>query len=100
MRPHLLAKELRNPDGTTTRIPDIEVDICDLCGEQVYGAEAIRKIEAHKKSVATVTLHLPFLVYRNLEIQSHQHGHSLEDEISDVLISDYNRSNPASAEGE
>jgi YgiT-type zinc finger domain-containing protein len=93
MRPHVITKELRNPDGTVTRIPGIAVDICDLCGEHAYGVEALRKIEAHKKSIANLTLHLPFLVYRNLEIQAYQHGHAVEDEISSVLIADYNRRN-------
>jgi YgiT-type zinc finger domain-containing protein len=89
MQPHTITEELRNPDGTITYIPDLEVEICNVCGEQVYEVKAIRAIEAHKKSLATVNLCLPFLVYRHLEVQAHEHGHSIEDEISNVLISDY-----------
>lgn len=98
MHPHTITRELRNPDGTITSIPDINVDICNLCGEQVYNVKAIRAIESHKKNWATVNLRLPFLVYRNLEIQAHQNGHSLEDEISRVLVADYNCGKTLSAE--
>jgi len=89
MHPHTITKELRNSDGTITYIPNFEVEICNLCGEQVYDAKVIRRLESQKKKWATINLRLPFLVYRNLQIQAHQHGHTLEDEISRVLIADY-----------
>lgn len=98
MHPHAITKELHNPDGTIAYIPDIKVDICNLCGEQVYDVKVIRAIESHKKNWATVNLRLPFLVYRNLEIQAHQNGHSLEEEISRVLVADYNCGKTPSAE--
>jgi len=33
-------------DGQTYMVPDLEFHECPVCGEKVYGREAMRKIEA------------------------------------------------------
>jgi YgiT-type zinc finger domain-containing protein len=56
--------EIFHESGGKVIIQDIEIDICDTCGEKVFGYEAALKLDEFKKNSNQVVLNLKPEIYK------------------------------------
>ena len=66
-------------------IPDIEVDICDTCGEKVFGYEAAEKLEETKKKGNRVILYLKPELQTQISHLAEKHKKSFDEEVNFLL---------------
>ena len=66
-------------------IPEIEIDICDTCGEKFFGYEAAKKLEAVKKRGNRVTLYLKPKLLKRIEKLAEKHETSFDQEVNSLL---------------
>lgn len=68
-----------------TVIPNIEVDICDTCGEKFFGYEAAVRLEEIKKLGNRVTLYLNPELQKRIKTLAEKHKRSFEEEVKYIL---------------
>lgn len=44
--------QVREFDGQTYTVPDLEYQECPVCGEEIYGPDAVKKIEVYSPAFA------------------------------------------------
>ena len=77
--------EIANTLNKKTVIPNIEVDICDTCGEKFFGYDAAVKMEEIKKKSDRVTLYLNTELRRRIKTSAEKHKRSFEEEVKYLL---------------
>lgn len=77
--------EIVDASGDKVTIPEIEVDICDTCGEKFFGYEAALKLEEVKKKSARVVLNLKPEIYKQISNLAEKHRRSLNEEVNSLL---------------
>jgi YgiT-type zinc finger domain-containing protein len=80
-----IAHELVVKRGKQVIIPDLEVEVCDNCGEHIFDLEAARRIEAYKKHSGRFVLQLSPELYVSLSERAINHHRSLNEEINFLL---------------
>ena len=66
-------------------IPDVEIDICDTCGEKFFGYEAAKTLEAVKKKGNRVTLYLKPDLQKRIKKLAEKHETSFDEEVNSLL---------------
>ncbi len=77
--------EIVDASGSTVIIPNIEVDICNNCGEKFFGYEAALKLEQVKKNANRVVLNLKPELYKQISSLAEKHQRSFDDEVNYLL---------------
>jgi YgiT-type zinc finger domain-containing protein len=68
-----------------TVIPNIEVDICNACGEKFFGYEAAARLEEIKKKDNRVTLYLNPELQNRIKNSAEKHKRSFDEEVKYLL---------------
>lgn len=66
-------------------IPNIEVDICDTCGEKYFGYETAVKLEEIKKMGNRVILYLKPEIQTQITNLAEKHKRSFDEEVNILL---------------
>jgi YgiT-type zinc finger domain-containing protein len=69
----------------TIEVPDVEVWVCQRCGERFYPAASSRKIEAYKRYSGKFNVRVDPELHARLARQAEAHHRSLDQEISHLL---------------
>jgi len=77
--------EIADASGDKVIIPDIEVDICDTCGEKFFGYEAALKLEQAKKKGNRIVLKLKPELFKQISNLAEKHRRSLNEEVNSLL---------------
>jgi YgiT-type zinc finger domain-containing protein len=77
-----IAHELVSKQGKRVVIPDLDVEVCDHCGERVFDLAAVRQIEAYKRYSGRVLLRLDPELHRRLAELAKAHHRSLNEEMN------------------
>lgn len=77
--------EIVAASGSKVAIPDIEVDICDTCGEKFFGYEAALKLEQVKKKGNRVVLNLKPELFKQISNLAEKHRRSFDEELNYLL---------------
>jgi len=85
MRTRIIDYEIVDTSGEKVVIPDVEVDICDTCGEKFFGYEAALKLEEVKKKSARVVLNLKPEIFKQISNLAEKHRRSLNEEVNSLL---------------
>jgi YgiT-type zinc finger domain-containing protein len=76
--------------GREIVVPDVEVWVCDGCGEQVFPYESARKIETYKKYSGRLNLRINPEMHAELARRAKEHHQSLNQETSQLLEASLN----------
>jgi YgiT-type zinc finger domain-containing protein len=76
----------------TILVPDVEVWVCQRCGERFYPAESSRKIEAYKHYSGRLNVRINPELQAQLARQAKEHQRPLEQEVSELLEQGLRRS--------
>jgi len=77
--------EIQDAVGEKLVIPKVEADICDHCGQRIFGYEAARKLEQHKKRHHRVILRLKPKLRSHIAKLANEHNRTLDEEINRLL---------------
>ncbi|MBI4367199.1 MAG: toxin-antitoxin system HicB family antitoxin [Deltaproteobacteria bacterium] len=66
-------------------VPDVEVDVCTQCGDRIFSAEALRKIEDYKQCTGRLLLRLEPTLHAELLRHARAAHRSLNQEITYLL---------------
>lgn len=77
--------EIIDASGDKVILPDIEVDICDTCGEKFFGYEAALKLEQAKKKGNRIVLKLKPEIFKQISNLAEKHRRSLDEEVNSLL---------------
>lgn len=77
--------EITDTLNRKTVIPNINVDICDACGEKFFGYEAAVRLEAIKKKDQRVTLYLNPELQNRIKNLAEKHKRSFDEEVKYLL---------------
>jgi len=77
--------EIADTLNSKTVIPNLEVDICDACGEKFFGYEAALRLEEIKKKSNRVTLYLNPELQKRIKNLADKHKRSFEEEVKYIL---------------
>ncbi|MDZ7375049.1 MAG: type II toxin-antitoxin system MqsA family antitoxin [candidate division KSB1 bacterium] len=83
----IIDHEIVDGTGNTVVIPNIEVDICNHCGEKFFGYEAALTLEQVKKNANQVILNLKPELYQRISSLAEKHKRSFNDEVNYLLES-------------
>ena len=72
-------------DGRKFTVPDVEVDVCEKCGDRIFGAEALRKIEDYKQCTGKLLVRLDPALHAQLMREARESRRSLNQQISYLL---------------
>ncbi|MBI3950070.1 MAG: toxin-antitoxin system HicB family antitoxin [Acidobacteria bacterium] len=76
----------------TIEVPNVEVWVCQQCGERFYPAESSRKIETYKRYSGLLTVRVDPELHARLARQAQAHHRPLNQEISHLLEQGLRRS--------
>jgi YgiT-type zinc finger domain-containing protein len=76
----------------TIEVPDVEVWVCQRCGERFFPAESSRKIETYKRYSGHLNVRVNPDMHARLARQAKAHHRSLTQEISRLLEQGLRRS--------
>ena len=67
------------------KIPNIEVDICDVCGEKFFGYDAAVTLDEIKKKGKRITLFLKPELQKRISSLAKKHERSFDAEVNCLL---------------
>ena len=76
---------ITDASGKKSIIPNIDVDICDICEEKFFGYQAALKLEEIKKKNNRITLSLKPELQSLIKKSADKHERSFDDEINYLL---------------
>ena len=85
MQTKIIDYEIRNAVNDKTVIPKIEIDICDTCGEKLFGYKATLKLEEFKNKEDKISLQLRPELKTRISDLAKKHKRSFNDEINSIL---------------
>lgn len=77
--------EIIDTSGDKVNLPDIEVDICDTCGEKFFRYEATLKLEPAKKKGNRSVLKLKPEIFKQISNSAEKHRRRLNEEVTSLL---------------
>lgn len=72
-------------DGRKFTVPDVEVDVCDKCGDRTFSAESLRKMEDFKQCSGRLLVRLDPSLHARLLNEARESHRSLNQQISYLL---------------
>jgi YgiT-type zinc finger domain-containing protein len=77
--------KLKDENGREFVVPDLEVEICDFCGEKIFNMEAIRKAERIQGRVGKILIRLKPALQSALAARAQKNKRSLTQEAQHLL---------------
>ena len=76
---------LKDQNGKEFVVPDIDVEICDFCGEHIFNMQAVRKAEQIQGRPGKILLHLKPPLRAALSHQAQKNNRSITQEAYHLL---------------
>ncbi|MBI2346765.1 MAG: YgiT-type zinc finger protein [Deltaproteobacteria bacterium] len=76
---------VRLKDGRKFTVPDVEVDVCEKCGDRIFSADALRKVEDYKQCTGRVLLRTDPATHARLLRLARTSHRSLNQQIAYVI---------------
>jgi len=79
--------KLKDQNGKEFVVPDIDVEICDFCGEHIFNMEAVRKAEQIQGRAGRILIHLKPTMQTALSVRAQRNNRSITQEVYHLLES-------------
>lgn len=79
--------KLKDENGREFVVPEIDVEICDFCGEHIFNMQAVRKAERLKGQRGKILLYLEPTTEAALSARAKRNNRSLRQEAYHLLES-------------
>jgi len=76
---------LKDQNGKEFVVPDIDVEICDFCGEHIFNMQAVRKAEQIQGRAGKILLHLKPPLRAALSNRAQKNNRSITQEVYHLL---------------
>lgn len=77
--------KLKDENGSEFVVPDLEVEICDFCGEKIFNMEAVRKAERIQSRVGKILIRLKPALQSALSARAQKNKRSISQEAQYLL---------------
>lgn len=77
--------KLKDENGREFVVPDLEVEICDFCGEKIFNMAAVRKAEQIQGRVGKILIRLKPALQSALSARAQKNKRSITQEAQHLL---------------
>lgn len=77
--------KLRDQLGKEFVVPNLEVEVCDFCGEHIFNMKAVRKAERAQGRAGKILLHLKPPLQSELSVRAQKNKRSLKQEVYHLI---------------
>ena len=77
--------KLKDENGAEFIVPQLEVEICDFCGEHIFNMAAVREARAVQGNTGKILLHLQPALQNALAARARNNNRSLAQEAQHLL---------------
>jgi YgiT-type zinc finger domain-containing protein len=77
--------KLKDENGKEFVVPDLEVEICDFCGEKIFNMAAVRKAERIQGRVGKILIRLKPALQSALSARAQKNKRSLTQEAQHLI---------------
>lgn len=77
--------KLKDENGKEFIVPDLDVEICDFCGEKIFNMEAVRKAERIQGRVGKILIRLKPALQSALSARAQKNQRSITQEAQHLL---------------
>jgi YgiT-type zinc finger domain-containing protein len=77
--------KLKDENGKEFVVPDLEVEICDFCGERIFNMKAVRKAERIQGRAGKILIRLKPPLQATLSARAQKNKRSLKQEVHHLL---------------
>jgi YgiT-type zinc finger domain-containing protein len=77
--------KLKDESGKEFVVPDLEVEVCDFCGERIFNMQAVRKAERIQGRAGKILIHLKPTMQAALSVRAQKNNRSMTQEVYHLL---------------
>lgn len=77
--------KLKDETGAEFTVPQLEVEVCDFCGEHIFNMQAVRKARQAQGHTGKILLRLPSALQNALASRAQKNNRSLTQEAQHLL---------------
>ena len=85
--------KLKDENGREFVVPDVEVEICDFCGERIFNMKAVRKAERIQGRVGKILIRLKPPLQAELSARAQKNSRSITQEARHLIESSLRAAN-------
>jgi YgiT-type zinc finger domain-containing protein len=77
--------KLKDQSGKEFIVPDLEVEICDFCGEHIFNMQAVRKARQAQGQIGKILIRLQPALQNELAVRAQKNKRSITQEVHRLL---------------
>jgi YgiT-type zinc finger domain-containing protein len=77
--------KLKDENGKEFVVPQLEVEVCDFCGEHIFNMQAVRRARQAQGHTGKILLRLPAALQNALAVRARRNKRSLTQEVHHLL---------------